>query len=120
MKHLFNKFHGVISKNVPNLIEQLNSFAKESKIIKLKQSLKIKFPQDFKDAYLTHNGEKRYEGGMFEGEERLSLNSILKEWTIWKDLLDSNQSEQDEQEWSSVPKKGMKNNWGNKKWIPFN
>ena len=119
MKEFFDRFYILINNNAPKLRELLNPPAVEQDFLKLEKELDINLTQDFKNAYLIHNGQEEYEGQLFDGEEWLSLNRILSEWNIWKELLDNQTFEDNGEPYISLPQKGIKSDWWNKKWIPF-
>lgn len=119
IKQIFDRFYILINNNAPKLRDLLNPPAEEQDFLNLEKELDINLTQDFKNAYLVHNGQKEYEGELFDGEEWLSLNRILSEWEIWKKLLDNNVFEENGVPYTSLPQEGIKKDWWNKKWIPF-
>ena len=109
-----------IAENNKDFNYDLNPGVTDKKIISIENTIGKTFPKDFKDFYKIHNGENSQGSGIMKGEEFLSMERILEEWNIWKDLLDSNTFFSDEDGiFESDPDSGIKNNWWNTLWIPF-
>lgn len=87
--------------------------ASEAAIQRAEKALGVALPDDFRASYKRHDG-----GGseyILEGREFLSLEGIVRQWRIWKDLYDSGTFE----DTNSEPARGVKDDWWNPKWIPF-
>lgn len=92
----------------------------DKKIISLENIIKKQFPDDFKAFYKIHNGESTHSNGIMKGEEFLSMERILEEWNVWKDLLESNSFiDDDDDDFVGDPDSGIKDNWWNINWVPF-
>lgn len=104
-----------LKKNWKDGYKDLNKPATDQEIAKLEKTLQIKLPEDFIALLKVHNGQKCNVGGFFDGSEFLSTESIIDQWTCWKELLDNNEFEGV----FSNPQNGVKNDWWNAKWIPI-
>lgn len=109
-----------ITDNFKEFNYDLHPGVTDKKISSLEETIKKKFPDDFKAFYKIHNGENNHGAGMMKGEEFLSMERILEEWYVWKELLDNNSFYDDEDEaFISDPDTGIKPDWWNPAWIPF-
>jgi len=92
----------------------------DKKILSLESTIKKQFPDDFKAFYKIHNGENARGYGIMKGEEFLSMERILEEWNVWKELLENDSfTDADDDAFVSDSDTGIKNNWWNIHWIPF-
>ncbi|WP_411349958.1 SMI1/KNR4 family protein [Paenibacillus sp. WLX2291] len=90
--------------------------AGDVEIAQVEQAMNITFPDEWKQLYHTHNGESRSGPGLFFGLQFLSLNEMLSEWKIWSDLESDYQELGDHY---SIPSGWVKEQYINRKWIPF-
>lgn len=97
----------------------LNEGVTDKKIASVEKTIGKALPEDFKQFYKVHNGEIENGQGILLGEEFLSVERIIEEWNIWKDLLDNKEFIEDGVAIESEPDAGIKNNWWNPFWIPF-
>jgi len=115
MKELWEQFERWLSDNWPEGLADLNPPATEEEIKELEQALGIVLPANFIECLKVHNGQKSDAGGLFDNSEFLSTDSILDQWKVWKDLLDSG----DFDGIKSEPAEGIKDDWWNAKWVPI-
>jgi len=109
-----------IADNYKDFNFELNPGVTDKKIQSIEKIIGKTFPEDFKSFYKIHNGENSHGYGIMKGEEFLSMERILEEWNVWKELLDTNSFTNDEDDiFVSDPDTGIKNNWWNTHWIPF-
>ena len=66
---------------------ELNAGASEADFVKLEQTLGYALPEEFKEFYRVANGEPDIDG-VFAGDEWLSIDRIIDEYAVWKDLYD--------------------------------
>lgn len=109
-----------LNKNCPHLIEELNSGVSQQDIEILESKLNISLPADFLEFYKIHNGQNSSEG-LFELNVLLPFDRIVNNWTVYTELLDRCEFDDDEGKVLTVSylDKGLKNNWWNHKWIPI-
>ena len=115
MNEDFEKFKQWLKLNYEEGFEDLNPPATDEEIQSLKIALDFDLPKDLIDILKIHNGQKGDAGYLFDGQEFLSSNRIISEWKVWKDLLDNGSFNGS----YSEPQEGIKNDWWNKKWIPY-
>jgi len=95
---------------------QLNDGATDEDFERLEEVLGYALPEDFKEIYRIHNGEK--EGYCLMGEEWLSIDRIIDEYKIWKELYDDDDFSEDGKDYGCSPEEGIKPDfWWNPKWI---
>ncbi len=112
MKDIWEKIENWLAINAQNVLSSLADGATDEEIANAEKILGITFPEDFKASYKIHNGQKdNYNLGFTYGWHFLSLENIISEWQVWVDMGEFNNP-------YSKPKKGIKNNWFNQKWIP--
>ena len=86
--------------------------ASAREIARAEKALGVRLPDEVRAWYSAHDG-----GGdayILEGREFLSLERIVGEWTIWKDLLDSGTFDEARAE----PDPGVQDDWWAPEWIP--
>lgn len=111
----WNQLETWLSAHHPQLLSWLNPGATEEHIQATEQALGIRLPADVRHCYAIHNGQKSTCPPFFSGEEFLSLENLVTEWQVWKELLDhgtfsENRSAQDHKtRWD----------WWHPAWIPF-
>jgi len=98
---------------------ELNLGVTDKKILSLEKTIGKTFPEDFKAFYKVHNGENSNGYGIMKGEEFLSMERILEEWNVWKELLEANTFEEEDSVYTSNPDVEIKSDWWNIHWIPF-
>ena len=100
---------------------ELNAGASEADFAELEQTLGYALPEAFKELYRVANGEADIDG-VFAGEEWLSIERIIDEYTIWQELYkDGSFKNDDGEDFGCQPEDaGIKPNfWWNPKWIPL-
>ena len=115
MENYWTRIINWLSENAPDMINNINNGANLKEIDHLNYIIDIRLPDDFIDFYTIHNGQVPYTKGLIDGEELLSIERIVDEWSIWKGLINSNAFVGI----VSNPDIGIKNDWYNKFWIPI-
>ena len=100
---------------VPDVVENLNPGATLQEFVSAENILSVKFPMGFKEVYTIHNGQNGKAVGLHSKGELLSLQEIVRQWQIWKELVDDGVFKDAHSE-SDDP---IKSDWWNPKWIPF-
>jgi len=111
---LWNRFEIWLSKNASHLTTELNAPATGDRIDELQKRINGKLPKEYVDFLKIHNGQNRDSEGLIDTEELLSIERVIEEWLVWKNLLDKG----DFKYTQSNPDKGIKSDWWNSKWIP--
>ena len=101
----------------PHFEPFLNPPATVQRIEEVEQKMGITFPDDVRTLYLTHDGEKDEEPGLFFGLSFLSLESMLAEWQTCSELSEDEELQQFES--YSVPEDSIKEQYMNRYWIPI-
>lgn len=114
MNEEFDKFKQWLAHNYSDGLLDLNPPATDDEIEELTNTLDVELPDDFLSVLKIHNGQKGKAAWLFDSQEFLSTKRIIEEYNIWKNLL-----EDELQDKVSTPDDGVKNDWWNKKWIPF-
>jgi len=115
IKELWDQIKTWLNKHAPHLINELKSAATRQDIIELETLVGANLPEDYVQFIMMHNGQNRESEGIIDTEEVLSIERIIDEWKVWKDLLDSGEFN----DYKSKPSKGVKDDWWNSKWIPI-
>ena len=115
MNELWKHFEAWLSVHWPDGLATLNPPAADEEIAALERALGGKLPRDYIDCLKVHNGQSDEAGGLFDGSEFLSASGVLRQWKVWKDLLDSGSFEGIHSE----PQQGIRNAWWNVLWVPF-
>ncbi len=76
--------------------------------------LRITFPPELRAFYLAHDGGPNGEA-VCSGRELLSVEGMVAQWSLWKDLFDQQDLDDDD----AVPGPGVKKKWWIPKWIPI-
>ena len=77
-----------LQSNAPDVLAGLNPPASQQQISDAEAALGITFPADCIATFRIHNGQSSDSPWLFDAWEFLSLERILDEWRVWKDLLD--------------------------------
>jgi cell wall assembly regulator SMI1 len=115
MKETWTKIEDWLKKNAGQIYESLNEGATDEQFEELEDLIDKKLPEDFKSFYRIHNGQDQTSYGLIDAEEFLSVERIMDEWNVWKELYDKgvfvdSVSEAD---------LGVKEAWWNPLWIPI-
>ena len=78
-------------------------------------TLGVSFPAEVRAFYLTHNGGSSTGAYVCNARELLSLENIVRQWKIWKNLFDKGTFRGNQ----SRPSAGVKNDWWIPAWIPM-
>lgn len=115
MNELWKQFEDWLSIHWPDGLAALNPPATGEEIVSLERAIGARLPQDLVDCLKVHNGQSEMAGGLFDNAEFLSTDGMLRQWEIWKGLLDSGTFDGIESE----PQDGIRRDWWNVLWIPF-
>lgn len=115
MYQAFEEFEGWLQSNYEEGFRDLNPPATDREIEELESALDVSLPEDFIDLLKVHDGQNGNAGWLLDGQEFLSSHRIIDEWKLWEGALDGGDFEGS----SSEPQDGIKDNWWNKRWVPF-
>lgn len=106
-----------ITQNAPELEIELNGGASLTEIQRLEEKIGHKLPEDFRNFYSSHNGQKQSTGrdGLIHGDSILSISEIITVWDGWEEF----RKLPFYSEFVADPNPGLKADWWNSLWIPF-
>ena len=119
LEHLKQRFPEAASEF--NLDYALNAGAAEADFARLEAVLGYALPEEFKELYRVADGESGT-AGVLAGEEWLSIERIIEEYGVWKNLLDDGMfADGDGTPYDCEPEDAaIKGDlWWNPKWIPL-
>lgn len=115
MDQIWQRIEDWLKANYPEILDDLILGATVEEIAEVEEHIQISFPHEFKVSYLIHNGQEGDSEPLMDEWELLSLEYIVNEWDLMKDLYDRG-------DFKDVPSKpidgSIKPNWWNLKWIP--
>ena len=98
MQIIWTRIENWLTDNAPEILENLNSGATEEEIKRTEEFLGVSFPEDVKDSYRIHNGQKscfdtpdrqQWDYCLIDYWHLLSLDRIKNDWGVWKELSDT-------------------------------
>jgi ankyrin repeat protein/cell wall assembly regulator SMI1 len=112
----------ILRKHRPRLARSLRKAASKENLSKVEQVLGLSLPEEFKEFYLLHDGQKADAAPMVppgacgeDGYRLLPLREALAEWRRWKKLTDMGEF----RGMKSGPDKGVRDDWWSPGWVPF-
>jgi cell wall assembly regulator SMI1 len=115
MKETWIKIENWLKKNAGQIYESLNEGATDEDFEELEDLIDKKLPEEFKAFYRIHNGQTQSSLGIIDAEELLSIERIMDEWSVWKELYDKGVFDDS----VSEADKGVKEDWWNPLWVPI-
>jgi cell wall assembly regulator SMI1 len=88
MNIIWNRIEKWLGANAPEVLDGLNPPATPDQILQAEAALGVSFPQDVRDTFKIHNGQASDTPWLLDGWEFMSVERIVEEWKVWKDLLD--------------------------------
>ncbi|HEY9779743.1 MAG TPA: SMI1/KNR4 family protein [Leptolyngbyaceae cyanobacterium] len=97
MRSIWTRIENWLADNALEILENLNPGATEEEIERTEEFLGVAFPEDVKDSYRIHNGQKscfdtldrqQWDYCLIDYWHLLSLARIKDEWGVWKEILD--------------------------------
>lgn len=116
MEHVWKRIEDWLQAHAPEALAGLNGPASLEQIEHAEHALGVRLPDDVRAAYLRHNGQDPDAPLVLLGWEFLSLEEVVAQWSIWKDLLDSGTFDTAQ---SNADGHLVKQDWWNAAWIPF-
>lgn len=110
--------HDWLNANQPSMQSLLNPPAQLPEIRGLEEKIGHRFPDEFIESYLIHNGSDDC-SGVFVGLDLLSLDAIERIWRGWIKVLELPFHEMLSQAYSSFPNRYVKRVYANRNWISF-
>ncbi len=122
MQKCWQRIEAWMKLNAPSMIDELNEPATDNDLLTLEHTLGRNLPTDFKAFLSVHNGQKWGRLEMFDGDEFLNVEHIISDWKGWNEVLPVINADclaTYGQPASSLPDKGIKDDWWNDSWIPI-
>lgn len=112
-----------LKAHAPEIKKALKKRAAEATLAAFEKTIGESLPDDLRQLYLVHDGQKADADGLFPEEfanldapfALLSIKEATAAWTEWKELLDGGEFKKQK----SQPDAGIRADWWNPKWIPF-
>ncbi|MBD8529784.1 MULTISPECIES: SMI1/KNR4 family protein [unclassified Massilia] len=114
MQVLWKDYENWLAEHWPDGLSRLQGPATDAQMTDLETALRVKLPDDLIAFLKIHNGQSEY-GPLLSGWYFLSVEEILEQWLIWAELVDAGEFD----DYRSEPQAGIRNDWYNRKWIPF-
>jgi len=111
----WSRMEAWLSSNAPEVLASLQPGATGEAIAEAEAVMGIQFPEVVRQSYRIHDGQLSEGPWLADGRELLSLDRLLDEWRVWKDLLDGG----DFDGMTSEPDDFIRNDWWNPAWIPL-
>lgn len=124
MQAIWTRIEDWLANNAPETLRNLNPGATDAEIASTEEFIGISFPDDFKDSYRIHNGQRAYDETpdgqqidycLMDMWQLLSLDRIKDEWSCWKGLLDDGTFDDS----NITLDNGVETGWWNPLWIPL-
>ncbi len=114
MQQIWQQIETWLTGNAPEVLARLRPGASAEQLRDAESILGISFPEDVRASYLLHDGCNN-PCGFIDGLDFLSLEAVIDEWRVWKELLDG----ENFIKFESEPDLGVKSDWWNPRWIPL-
>ena len=88
MEKIWEQIVNWLTANASEIADDILSGVTQEEITELEKYMQVKFPEDFKQSYLIHNGQQGYVDPLMGEWELLSLEHIKSEWDVMKKLYD--------------------------------
>jgi cell wall assembly regulator SMI1 len=115
MEEIWRRIEAWLKDNVPEGVILMNPSSTEAEIQQAETTLEIRFPQDFRTFLKIHNGEQWESRGLMEGWRFHSLDDIVEDWSVWKEIFGSGPFDAGK----TRPDPGVRDDWWNPGWIPI-
>lgn len=113
---LMNDIKRLLQPILSELVDALQPPASDLQIQQAEEEIGVVFPEELRELYRLHNGERVTGPGFFFGLTFLSLDDMLEEWRVWKELESEFAYEGSH---DSTPLGWIKEQYINRKWLPI-
>jgi cell wall assembly regulator SMI1 len=114
VQQLWTTYESWLSVQWPEGLARLQAPATDDHIARLEAVLQAKLPDDLIACLKIHNGQSGF-GPLLGGWDFLSVEEIQEQWQVWAELVDAG----DFDGYASEPEAGIRDDWYNRKWVPF-
>jgi cell wall assembly regulator SMI1 len=115
MQNIWNRIESWCAQYAPDVLTRLNPGATEEQLRASEEKLGVTFPEEMRQLYAIHNGQK--DGGFspLPVGDWLSLDDIFDQWDVWEELRRGGEFDGV----TSEPDAGVSDAWWNASWIPI-
>ncbi len=115
MRAIWDRIETGLAAHYPTIGKSLRRGASSAAIAKAEKAIGVQFPDDVRESFRIHDGQDEDAYGLVDGWQLLSLSDLLRDWKLWKSLLDGGDFDDHE----AAAGKGVKPDWWNVRWIPL-
>jgi cell wall assembly regulator SMI1 len=114
MKAIWSHIESWLEANAPTIRKDLLKGATLKEIRTAEQAMGITFPENVKDSYRIHNGQRGRSASLIAEWQLYSLKDMVNRWKMLKKLFDDGTFAST----SVTSSKAVRAEWWNPKWIP--
>jgi cell wall assembly regulator SMI1 len=120
MEAIWRRLESWLRENAPEVFVTLQPGATVEELQQAEDELQVVLPRPVREFYRIHNGQATDRYGFtttkfLYGWQVPNLKRVVHQWKGWKEVLERGAF----QGVSTVPDKGVRNDWWNVKWIPI-
>jgi cell wall assembly regulator SMI1 len=115
MRATWERIEAWLRTNAPQVYETLRPGATDERIAEAERRLGVVFPEPVRESYRIHDRQSPEGPMLIDAWEFLSLERIVDEWNVWKQLLDGGEFARSR----SKPEAGIRPDWWDARWIPL-
>jgi len=115
MKATWDRIERWLRTNAPQVYDSLRPGATDQQLDEAERRLDVIFPEPVRQSYRLHDGQEPDGPALIDAWEFLSLERILDEWKVWKQLLDAGEFARSR----SKPDPGIRTDWWAPRWLPL-
>lgn len=115
MKKDWERLESWLRTNDSETLAGLNPPATDGEIRDMERKLGYGLPAGYVECLKIHGGQKPMAKWLFGGDEFLSIQNVVINWEVWRDLLEGG----DLVDGKPKPDAGVQSAWWSKSWIPF-
>jgi len=117
MTALLDQLKAWLMAHYPELQADLQPGADALELEALEEALTVKLPAPYSTLLKRHNGQNGEAAGLFGNWELLSVEDVLQEWRLWKDLADHGHFDESHDEAKAIGP--VKARWWHPAWVPI-
>jgi len=115
MRATWDRIERWLRTHAPQVHESLRPGATDEQLDEAERRLGIILPEPVRQSYRIHDGQESDGPALIDAWEFLSLERIVDEWKVWKQLLDGGEFSRSR----SQPDPGIRTDWWSPRWIPL-
>jgi cell wall assembly regulator SMI1 len=101
--------------NAPSVLRNLAGPASDAQIAACENAVGAELPGEVLASYRVHNGQPKEEAGLLYGQVLLPLKEVVRQWRVWKELVESGTFKDVE----SDPDEGIRRDLYHLAWVPL-